>query len=486
MNRLLNRRTWLRGAGVALALPWLESLAPKLARGQAAAYPKRFLPIFFPNGSANFWRPATPGVGAAWTLSPILQPFEALKSKMLVLTNVENYTPADPSNATLNPSHGRDPGVFLSGVDAQLVRSQLKSMDANGITVDQVIAQNAKYATLTALPSLQVGLSTIESYCDGQPCSLSRSISWKSPTEPLYKEIDPLKVFSAITGAALPAGGGTGSSTPDPEREKLRQMNQSVLDAIKENASRTRALLGKSDQARMDQFLASVRDVEVAATAVSAGMAQAGTSCNTVTAPTLKAAYGMANGAGYNKGTHMDVMNDLIVMALTCDATRIVSYMLEDERSEFVYDHVPKRAFTATGSTPNAGGNCGNYHGAQHAGDTNNDFATINWWQSTKVADLCSKMNAVTEGDGTLLDHSLVLYASCMHGGNHAANDLPVALLGSGGGIFKSDQNVQFDAELPLRDLHFTIMNAYFELGVTSFGVSTKNVPNQLVKQILV
>ena len=485
MNRLPNRRTILRGAGVALALPWLESLAPKVARGQAMQYPKRFLPIFFPNGSANFWRPANPGVGSSWALSPVLQPFEALKSKMTVLTNVENYTPANPSNATLDPSHGRDPGVFLSGVDAKTVRGQLKSQDANGITVDQVIAQNAKYATATPLSSLQVGLSTIQSFCDGQPCSLSRSISWKGPTEPMYKEVDPLKVFTAITGAAMPAGGNS-PRAPDPEREKLRQMNQSVLDAVKENATRTRGLLCKSDQVRMDQFLASVRDVETAATAVSTGMTKAGTSCNTAPAPTLKAAYGMANGAGYNKGAHMDVMNDLIVMALTCDATRIISYMLEDERSEFVYDHVPKRAFTATGSTPNAGGNCGNYHGAQHAGDTNNDFATINWWQSTKVAELCSKMDAITEGDGTLLDHSLVLYASCMHGGNHAANDLPVALLGSGGGTFKTDQNVLFTAELPLRDLHFTIMNSYFELGVDSFGVSTKNVPNQLVKQILV
>ena len=156
----------------------------------------------------------------------------------------------------------------------------------------------------------------------------------------MYKEMDPLKVFNAITGAAMPGGGAT-AGMPDPEREKLRQMNQSVLDAVKENATRTRALLGKTDQARMDQFLASVRDVETAATAVSTGMAAAGTSCNTVAAPTLKAGYGMANAAGgYNKGTHMDVMNDLIVMALTCDATRIISYMLEDERSEFVYDHV--------------------------------------------------------------------------------------------------------------------------------------------------
>ena len=482
MNRLMNRRTLLRGAGVAIALPWMESLAPKVARGQTVAYPKRFIPIFFPNGTATFWRPANPGVGDAWKLSPILEPFSALKSKVTVLTNMENYTPAQADNPDVEPSHGRDPGTFLSCVDAKLVRDQLKSKDANGTTVDQVIAQNPKYATQTALASMQVGLSTIESYCDGQPCSLSRSISWKSPTEPLYKEVDPLKVFDIITSAGKPVGGG---DMPDPEREKLRSLNKSVLDAVLANANRTKNLLGTADQARMQQFLDSVRDTEKAATAVSGGMAASGTSCNTVSAPTLKAAYGMANaGGGYNKGAHMDVMNDLIVMALTCDATRIVSYMLEDERSEFVYDHVQKRQFSATGSTAGTG-NCGNYHGSQHGGDANNDFATINWWQSSKIADLATKMNAVKEGDGTLLDNSLLMYASCMHGGNHHADDLPVALIGGGGGTFKTNQNVQFGAEVPMRDLYYTILNSYFELNVPSFGVSTRNVPNKLIEQIL-
>ena len=482
MNRLLNRRTLLRGAGVALALPWMESLAPRVARGQAMTFPKRFLPIFFPNGTATFWRPATPGVGDAWKLSPILDPFTALKKKVTVLTNVENYSPAQANDPDIEPSHGRDPGTFLSCVDAKLVRDQLKSKDANGITADQVIAQHPSYATQTALGSLQVGLSTIESYCDGQPCSLSRSISWKSPTEPMYKEVDPLKVFETLTGASAPVGGG---DMPDPEREKLRLLNKSVLDAVLENANRTRGLLGTGDQARMDQFLASVRDTEKAATAVSSGMQTSGTACNSMPAPTLKASYGMANaGGGYNKGAHMDVMNDLIVMALTCDATRIISYMLEDERSEFVYDHVAKRSFSATGSTT-ATGTCGNYHGSQHGGDANNDFATINWWQSSKIAELATKMEAIKEGDGTLLDHSIMLYASCMHGGNHHADDLPVALIGGGGGAFKTDQNVQFGAERPLRDVYFTIMNSYFELGVTNFGVNTKGVANQLITEII-
>jgi hypothetical protein len=298
--------------------------------------------------------------------------------------------------------------------------------------------------------------------------------------------MDPLKVFDAIVAAGAGTPPGTDPGMPDPEREKLRAVNKSVLDAVLENANRTRGLLGKGDQVRMDQFMDSVRETEKLATAVSGGIQKSGTACNSVDAPTLKASYGMANGGGYNKGAHMDVMNDLIVMALTCDATRIISYMLEDERSEFVYDHVVQRSFSSTGSTDGNGGKCGNYHGAQHGGDANNNFATINWWQSSKIAELCTKMDAVKEGDGTLLDNSIVLYGSCMHGGNHHADDLPMALIGKGGGVFKTNQNVQFASELPLRDVYFTIMNAYFGLNVASFGINTKGAPNRVVSELLV
>ncbi|HTA89923.1 MAG TPA: DUF1552 domain-containing protein, partial [Polyangiaceae bacterium] len=137
MNRLINRRTVLRGAGVALTLPWLASLAPRAASAQAVSYPKRFLPIFFPNGSAEFWTPANTGSGDAWALSPILEPLSAVKSKMIVLSNMENYTPFQvlAGVATLNPSHGQCPGAFLACVDANVVRAQLNVQQANGISV---------------------------------------------------------------------------------------------------------------------------------------------------------------------------------------------------------------------------------------------------------------------------------------------------------------------------------------------------------------
>jgi len=488
MNRLINRRTVLRGAGVALTLPWLASLAPRSAGAAAVTYPKRFLPIYFPNGSAEWWRPTTAGVGDAWSLSPILQPFQALKKKMIVLTGMENYSAFGPTNPDIEPSHGRAPGAFLACVDATLVRQQTKIDDSNGISVDQVIAQSDQYKSLTNAASMQVGLSTWESYCDGKPCSVSRSISWKSPTEPMYKQVDPGTVFTALMSGITPSGPAT---MPDPEAEKRKVLGKSVLDAVYDNAKNTQARLGTADKAKLDQFLTSVREVENKAMGVSQGITSA--NCSPVTKPTLVAAPKgiQTNSAAYSKEAHADVMNDLIVMAFQCDVTRIISYMLEDERSEFEYSHVPKRQFSATGSVnpTNMSDTCGNYHGAQHAGANNNEFSSINWWQSVKIADLCSKLDAISDGEGvTALDNTIVMYASCMHGGNHYTNDLPVALVGGGGGILKTNQHVKYPdtpGDRPMRDLYFTILNKFYNLGVQSFGVNTKGTPNQYLQEIL-
>jgi hypothetical protein len=175
-------------------------------------------------------------------------------------------------------------------------------------------------------------------------------------------------------------------------------------------------------------------------------------------------------------------------MALQCDATRVISYMLEDERSEYVYDHVPKRRFTAEGSEPGSG-TCGNYHGAQHAGDVNDDFATISWWNAGKVAALCERLDAIPDGpDTTLLDNTVVLYASCMHGGNHQLNELPVALIGSGGRTLRTDQHIVFPdtpGDRPMRDLYVTLLDHAFGLNVGSFGVNTKDVPNDVIAELI-
>jgi hypothetical protein len=161
-------------------------------------------------------------------------------------------------------------------------------------------------------------------------------------------------------------------------------------------------------------------------------------------------------------------------MALQCDMTRIVTYMLEDERSEYTYDHVKRRKFTATASTEDTG-NCGNYHGSQHG--SQDEFATISWWNVGKVADLARKLDAIKEANGlSILDNSVILFGGCMHGADHSCDRLPTALIGGGGGKLKTDQHLVLGTT-PLRNLHYTLMTDVFGLDVTDFGNNPGGAP---------
>jgi hypothetical protein len=454
----------------------------KTVKAQATA-PKRYMPIFLPNGASDNWKPAMQGLGAAWALSPVLEPFGALKAKMNVLSNFENGSSFNESGgSSVEPSHGRQPGAWLTCVDPGRVRGELGVQEANGISIDQQMAQHASFKGVTAIESLQVGLSTVESACDGQPCSNSRSISWSAATTPMYKQVDPLEVFNKITGVIQPVGNMP--SDPDPEALKRLARNKSVIDAVLQSATEVQGRLGASDKMRMDEFLTSVREVEKRVTGVSGGMG--GIACMGGTAPSMATVLPNAprqNTATYNKGDHADAMNDLIVMALQCDATRIITYMLEDERSEFTYDHVQMREFSATSSTP-GNGTCPEYHGGGQHG-SQNAFASITWWNVGKVAELCTKLEAIKEADGSsILDNTVVFFGGAMHGSNHACNELPTALIGGGKLGLTQDQHVELGTR-PLRDLHYTLLNHVYGMNVTDFGRLAQNVAPQMINQII-
>jgi hypothetical protein len=491
MNRFITRRNVLRGAGVALALPWMESLAPKSALA-ADTVRKRYLPIFLPNGAAELWKPSGMGSAAAWKLSGVLEPLAALKAKMTALTNMENGTSFNPDGgSSVEPSHGRQPGAWLTCYDPGVVRGALGLTEANYPSIDQRIAKFLKaQAAHTPLDSMQVGLSTTASFCDSQPCSNSRTISWNDKNLPMYKLVDPLEVFNKLAGVVSTAP--TGPTGPDPAVAKRVRMNKSVLDAVMANTNATKLKLGKHDQMRLEDFLDSVRTCEMKATAMSTGMG--GLACKLIDKPAGDPAkpinnnnYARQNSATYNKGTHADVMNDLITMAFQCDATRVITYMLEDERSEFAYDHVKRRTFTQDTSTE-IGGTCPEYHNGGQHGDQN-DFASICWWNAGVVAKLATKLDGIMEENGkTVLDNTLIMFGGAMHGSDHACNHLPLVLLGSGGGTFKTDQHVQFTGSRWLRDLHYTVMTSMYGMtgaDVDSFGVTRSNVPKTTIKEIL-
>lgn len=491
MNRLFSRRLVLRGAGVALTLPWLESLLPsKVAQGATGTNPKRYMPIFLPNGAIHndkdLWTPTAQGVSAAWALSPILEPFGALKAKMNVLSKFENGSAFNANGgSSVEPSHGRQPGAFLTCVDPGTVRQKLGVGEANAISLDQIMATHAAFKDKTALPSLQLGLSTVLSYCDGQPCSNSRSISWSGQTTPMYKQVDPLEVFMKITGVIKPVDNMGGNTMPDAEALKRVARNKSVIDAVLENATRTQAKLGKSDKMRMDEFLTSVREIEKRVTGVSSGMG--GVACSASMKPTMATVHPDApkqNNATYNKGAHAAAMTDLIVMAFQCDATRIITHMLEDERSEFTYDHVKVRNFAMAGF-PEGNGTCPEYHGGgQHGGL--NEFGSISRWNAGVVADLATKLDAIKEADGTsILDNTVIFFAGAMRGSDHSCHDLPVALIGGSAIGLRQDQHVDL-GNRPLRDLHYTMMNKVFDMSdVKDFGQNLTGAAIKVVSEIV-
>ncbi|HEY0711461.1 MAG TPA: DUF1552 domain-containing protein [Polyangia bacterium] len=474
------RRNMLRGAGVALTLPWLESLAAKSAHAQATAR-KRFLPIFLPNGAAEAWKPPTIGAGDAWQLSGVLEPFAPFKTKLNVISNLENGWSFNANGSqSVEPSHGRQPAAWLtchtSGTNAA----------ENKISIDQLMARDPKASGNTPIKSMQIGLSTWYSNCDSNPCQNSRSVSWNEMRMPMYKKVDPLEVFNQLAGVSRPVDPMGTMTGPSPADLKRVALNKSVLDAVKENATRTALRLGSVDKAKLEQFLNHVREVEKSATSLSQGMG--GLACMTIPKPMMAPVLpdkAKQNTATYSKVAHADIMNDLIVMAFQCDATRVITHMLEDERSEFVYNHVTKRTFTATSSTMGSG-TCGEYHNnGQHG--SQQDFAAITHWNVQKVADLCKKLDAIKENDKTILDNSIIFFAGAMHGSNHACNQLPVAVIGSAGGALKTNQHIQYTRRW-LRDFHQTVMTRVFGMsgaGVDDFGIARADSPFRPMEEIL-
>ena len=471
----MNRKTWLsrrnvlRGLGVGLALPWLESLAPRAARAETAPPKTRYLLMYFPCGVATaYWPPKGAGAGNAWQLSALLEPLAAYKKYVQVLSNVGQEALFNMGENP-NPSHSLycAPSFSCTVPDEKLPK-------LNGATTDQILAQN--FGGASPFKSLQIGCSTMNSNPDGRHPSMTRSVSWSSGDVPLYKEVNPQKVFDSLVMQLAPGGS---ESAQNQALAKLRQARDiSVLDYVAEEATALNAKLSTSDRHRLDQFLASVQEIEGRAKAQGTTM-QGNT--KTYTRPTLSASYNerrpgamlMADPEGYNRNDHAEVMNDLITMAFETNLTRVITHMLDDARSEYHYNFLKTRTFTkgSLTSTQSDGtlttvqeGDLLGYHGLSHAGDNNNGFATVNHWFVEKFASLLGRLSTAMESDGSgknVLDNTVVLFMSGMQGSSHQLTRLPV-VLASGGSVFKADYHNNFPAQVRLADVHLTLMRQGF------------------------
>jgi BMFP domain-containing protein YqiC len=482
----MSRRNVLRGLGVGLALPWLESLSPPLAYAQAATPIKRYLLMYFPCGVARaYWPPKGAGAGSAWSLSALLEPLAPYKKYLQVLSNVgqeELYN----AGVNPNPSHSLycAPSFSCTVPDTKLPI-------LGGPTVDQIIAQKIGGSPFK---SLQIGCSTMNSSSDGRHPSITRSISWSASDVPLYKEVNPQAVFDSLVMQLAP-GGAT-----DPANQAMAQLRKdrdlSVLDYVSREAASLNSRLSASDRRRLDQFLTSVRDLETRTKLQGTTMPG---STKTYTRPTLSASYNERRASdavspndpvGYNRNDHAEVMNDLITMAFETDLTRVISHMLDDARSDYHYRFLKQRSFSGDTSTEiNAPlntvlqGSLLGYHGLSHDGDNNNGFATVNYWFVQKLASLMDRLSKATEPGGggkSVLDNTFILFMSGMQGSSHQLTKLPI-VIASGGSIFKADYHNNFPAQVRLADVHLTILQAGFGVQMTTLGYSGGTVPALLV-----
>jgi hypothetical protein len=430
----LSRRTFLRGAGVTLSLPLLESMIPAATLlGQTAATPRtRLGAIYFPHGAImDKWTPAAEGAG--FELTPILQPLKPFYNQINVISDLRHAN-AYGSGATAN--HNRSAAAYLSGAFAET-----GAQPSLGITVDQIAAQ--KIGQDTPLPSLELTIEEPSLNCgDGLSCSYRDTISWQGPHAPLPMQNNPQVVFERLFG-----DGNTAE-----QRKTRRAQSISLLDSVVGEASALQRKLPASDRTRLDQYLSDVREIE---RRVQKAGQQLSDDLPVPAAPT---------GVPRDVEEHIKLMYDLQVLAWQAEITRVSTFLMCKELSGATY---PKSGIRDA------------FHTLSHHSNVKESierFSVLNTYHVGLFAYFLEKLRATPDGDGTLLDHSLVLYGSGMSDGNqHNHTDLPIVVAGGASGRMKGGRHLRHPKNTPMANLLVALLDT---LGIPTdkFGDSNGEV----------
>ena len=435
-QRHLSRRTVLRGLGATVALPLLESMVPARVRAQStAATPRpRFVAFYVPHGATmDKWTPATEGTGFAFT--EILKPLEPFREHINIVSGLAHPYVAGAGGADVSAgaNHTRAAAVFLTGsVPQRGAQAHL------GVSADQVAAQ--QIGQDTPLPSLELSIEEAVLACEATfSCAYRNSISWQSPTQPLPMQNNPRLVFEKLFGV-----GAT-----DAEREARRQETRSLLDSVRGQLATLQTDLPPADRRRLDQYLEDVREIERRIQRAEA-TAQADLSL-----PDLP------EGVPATFAEHLQLMMDLQVIALQSEITRVSTLMFARELSNTVFPETRIR-------DP--------FHNlSHHSNDRDNmdRFAELNAYHMTKFAYFVERLRDTPDGDGTLLDHAVVLYGSSLSDGNqHNFSPLPIVLAGGASGRLQGGRHLQFRKDTHMSNLLLAILS---KLGapLETFGDST-------------
>jgi hypothetical protein len=433
----LDRRTFLRGAGVALSLPWLEATTPAAAKA-----PVRLAALYMPNGvNVPQWTPQ--GEGRAFELSPTLEPLRDVKDQLLVLGNLWN------ANSKGGDGHYVKEAAILTC--ATIKKTQGADL-ANAISVDQLAARSVKGQT--PLSSLELGVTPVAIGVDavvGYTRVYGSHIAWADPVTPLAREIDPYSVYQRLYGAT------TGAAS------KTARLDTLLLDRVLGDAKRLRTQVGKADQIRIDEYLSVMRGLEERVE--RAAQPQANPWKPRV--PLSPAAQPPERPRDHAE--HCKLMMDMIAVAFQTDTTRVSTFMFGNAVSNVSFRWLE-------------GVSAGHHDVSHHQSDPDKlrQYQLINRWHVETYAYLLKRLREMKEGDSTVLDNSMVLFASALSDGNkHDPHRLPILLGGGGGGRIDGGQHRVYGEDTPLANLYVSMLDA-FGAPVERFADSTGPLPGVL------
>jgi len=446
-NKSLSRRTLLRGAGAALALPWLEAMQIRKLLGSEqenvpAKAPVRMAVLFMPNGvPPKKWTPE--GEGADFKLSPILEPLAPFQKDILVLTQLWNK----------NSDSGDGHYVKTAGLLTSTTINKTVGVDlnCNGVSMDQVAAQ--KIGHLTPLPSIELGIEPVAVGIDGvvgYTRVYGAHIAWRGPTSPLAKEIHPRLAYERI----VRAGGQGGDSL---------QADRSVLDRVMEDAKQLQGQLGANDRRRVDEYLQSVRSLEQR-------MDRLANHQGDPWKP--RASYdGMTQPGEKIPDKHLEhcrLMIDLMVLAFQTDTTRIATFMFGNSVSNINFawlDGVSDAHHSLS------------HH--QNEEDKLRQYERIAKWHMEQYAYMLERMKSLREGEQSLLENSMVMFGSDLRDGNaHDPHNLPIVLAGQGGGRITTGRHLIYLRNTPLANLYLSMLDV-MGAPVEQFADSKEKIPLQ-------
>lgn len=445
----IDRRLFLRGAGSAIALPLLDAMGPgaatastlaKVTSGNAETAPVRLAWVFFPNG-CNYKKWTPQGEGTDWKPSPTLEPLQAVRDKLLVLTGLAHENAESLGDGP--GDHARSAATFLTGAHPfKTAGSRIRA----GVSADQVAAELLRGET--RLASLELGTERGKSAgnCDsGYACSYSNNISWRSPSQPAPKEVNPRLAFERLFG---------GDAAEEGDRQQRQFFRRSILDLVADESRTLRTSLGKEDRVKVDEYLESVRDVERRVEKMA--------DAKVVRPDDAKRPPEQVEDVQ----EHIRLMYDLMLLAFRTDTTRVATFMLGNEGSGRKYKNI---------------GVSGGHHELSHHRNRKeaiDQIAKIDRFLVEEYARFISRLAETPEGDGTLLDNSMVLYGGAISDGNrHSHDNLPVLLAGRGGGRITPGRHIRYEGDPPLSNL-FVSMLRTAGLPVETFGDSTGSVTN--------